>query len=564
MAEYDLVIRGGTIVDGTGIPRYKADLAVKSGRIAKISGKISPGAAREIDARGCIVAPGAVDLHTHYDAQLNWDPYASLSGWHGVTSLTIGQCGFGFAPTRPEDRDLNMRMMNRIEAIPLESMRKGIRWDWETFPEYMDSLDRQGLGVNVGALFPFSPLRGYVLGMIPARERASVTEAELNQMKRLFYDAMKAGAFGFSTELNYIDRPEDGSFLPSHVASDEEFLALSEVMRDFGVGHIGHTQGFGLAPEQHEALKALMARMMRVSGRPMHVNIDEGEDRAWLEACRAEGLPLLQQRLCTLGGAQFKLAEFNLFDYMPNWIQPLVGSPEERAAKLADPKARAAMKRDVEESVSGVMTDWSRMKVLSVAHERNDEYEGMTIQELAGLAGKHPVDAFLDLALDEALETEFEMPQRSTEDELALRAQTFKDPHAHISLSDGGAHTRYTTISIWPIFWLSYWIRDRQIMTLEEGHYKMSALPAWFADFKGRGTLRAGNWADVIVYNQDELGFVYDRPVYANDFPGGERRLIQKPTGLRYTIVNGAVTFEGNDCTGALPGKLLRSYDMVD
>ena len=181
MAEYDLVVRGGTVVDGTGVPRYKADLAVKNGRVARISGHISAGGAREIDASGCIVAPGAIDLHTHYDAQLNWDPYASLSGWFGVTSLTIGQCGFGFAPTRPEDRDLNMRMMNRIEAIPLDSMRKGIRWDWETFPEFLDSLERHGLGVNVGALFPFSPLRGYVLGMIPARERTSVTEAELSQ-----------------------------------------------------------------------------------------------------------------------------------------------------------------------------------------------------------------------------------------------------------------------------------------------------------------------------------------------------------------------------------------------
>ena len=175
MAEYDLVIRGGTIVDGTGVPKFKADLAVKDGRVAKISGRISAGGAREVDASGCIVAPGAIDLHTHYDAQLNWDPYASLSGWFGVTSLTIGQCGFGFAPTRPDDRDLNMRMMNRIEAIPLESMRIGMRWDWETFPQYMDSLDKQGLGVNVGALVPFSPVRGYVLGMIPSRERPSVT-----------------------------------------------------------------------------------------------------------------------------------------------------------------------------------------------------------------------------------------------------------------------------------------------------------------------------------------------------------------------------------------------------
>ena len=207
MAEYDLVIRGGTIVDGTGIPRYKADLAVKDGKVAKISGKINPAGAKEIDASGCIVAPGAIDLHTHYDAQLNWDPYATLSGWHGVTSLTVGQCGFGFAPTRPEDRELNMQMMNRIEAIPLQSMRLGMRWDWETFPEYMDSLDRQGLGVNVGALVPFSPLRGYVLGMIPARQRTSVTEAELNQMKQIMYDGMKAGAFGISADKNMEDRP---------------------------------------------------------------------------------------------------------------------------------------------------------------------------------------------------------------------------------------------------------------------------------------------------------------------------------------------------------------------
>ena len=564
MSEYDLVIRGGTIVDGSGLPRYRSDLAIKDGRVAKISGKINAGSAKEIEASGCIVAPGAVDLHTHYDAQLNWDPYASLSGWHGVTSLTIGQCGFGFAPTRPDDRDLNMRMMNRIEAIPLESMRQGMRWDWETFPEFLDSLDRQGLGVNVGALFSFSPMRGYVLGMMPARERTSVTEAELNQMKQLFQEAMKAGAFGFSTQVNYIDRPEDGGFLPSQVASDEEFLALAEVLGQFGVGHIGHTQGFGLAPEQHNALKALIRQMMRISGRPLHLNIDEGEDPAWIESCQAEGLPLLLQRLCTLGGNQFKLAEFNLFDYMPNWVQPLVGSPEERAAKLRDPSVRAAMKRDVEEAVSSQNADWSRLKVLEVLHDRNQEYEGRTIQELAQMTGKHPVDAFLDLALDEGLETEFEMPQRNTEDDLKLLEQKIKAPNAHISLSDGGAHTRFLTISTWPIFWLSYWIRDREIMTLEEGHYKMSALPAWIADFKDRGTLRLGAWADIIVYNQEELGFVYDKPVFANDFPGGERRLIQKPTGLRYTLVNGTVTFEGNDCMGALPGKLLRSYDMVD
>ena len=261
MPEFDLVIRGGIVVDGTGLPRIRADVGIRDGRVAMVSGRINPAGAKELDASGCIVAPGAIDLHTHYDAQLNWDPYASLSGWFGVTSLTVGQCGFGFAPTRPEDRDLNMRMMNRIEAIPLESMRQGMRWDWETFPEYMDSLDRQGLGVNVGALVPFSPLRGYVLGMIPARERTSVTEAELNQMKQILHDSMKAGAFGISADKNLEDRPEDGSWLPSHVASKEEFLALAQVMSEFGVGQIGWTIGISDdRPEQRDML-AEMARL---------------------------------------------------------------------------------------------------------------------------------------------------------------------------------------------------------------------------------------------------------------------------------------------------------------
>ncbi len=558
MAEYDLVIRGGTIVDGTGVPRFRADLAIKDGRVAKISGRVPAADAREIDASGCIVAPGAIDLHTHYDAQLNWDPYASLSGWFGVTSLTIGQCGFGFAPTRPEDRDLNMRMMNRIEAIPLESMRQGMRWDWETFPEYLDSLDRQGLGVNVGALLPFSPLRGYVLGMIPARERTSVTEAELNQMKQIMYESMQAGAFGISADKNMEDRPEDGSLLPSHVASEEEYLALVEVMGQFGVGHIGWTIGSGHSEDDRAAQRGLLKEMMRVSGRPLHVGVDEvGMD--WLKSAREEGLNVIAQQIVIAPDAEFKLSEYNLFDYMPHWVQPLVGTAEERYAKLSEEGVRAGMKQDVEDFPNN-RTDWKRVKVLQVAEERNYKYEGLSIDEIANMEGKHPLDAFLDLALDEQLETEFSHPVVNRE---STQEANIASPYSHISVSDGGAHTRFLTISQWPVYFLAHWIRDQQLMTLEQAHYKMSALPAWFADFKNRGTLRIGDWADVMVYDLDELGFLYEKPRFETDFPGGERRLVRKPTGLRYTIVNGSVTFEGNDCTGALPGKLLRSYDMV-
>jgi len=567
MAEYDLVIRGGTIVDGTGVPKFKADLAVKDGRVAKISGRISAGGAREIDASGCIVAPGAIDLHTHYDAQLNWDPYASLSGWFGVTSLTIGQCGFGFAPTRPDDRDLNMRMMNRIEAIPLESMRIGMRWDWETFPQYMDSLDKQGLGVNVGALVPFSPVRGYVLGMIPSRERTSVTEAELNQMKQILYDGMKAGAFGISADKNMEDRPEDGSFLPSHVASREEFMAMAEVMGQFGVGHMGWTIGMGHDEEELDSQRKLLADMTRTSGRPLHLDGGNAVNSEWFQEVMEEGLPIVLQELTMEVEAQFTFGEYNLFDYMPNWVDPLVGTPEERAAKLRQPEVREAMKADTEKGGDGLSqavmtnerTDWTRFRVLQVANDRNFKYEGMTIAQISEMENKHPVDAMFDLALDENLETEF---SHLVAGDTRLE-QAILNPHSHISVSDGGAHTRYLTISQWPIQFLSHWIRDKELMTLEQAHVKMSQYPAWFADFKDRGTLRPGTWADIMVYNMDELGMLYEKPIFATDFPGGERRLIQKPTGLRYTIVNGTVTFEGNDCTGALPGKLLRSYDMV-
>ena len=562
MSEYDLIIRGGTIVDGTGIPKYKGDVAIKNGRISLMSGSIKAGGAKELDASGCIVAPGVIDLHTHYDGQVQWDPYCSISGWFGVTSVSIGQCGFGFAPVRPEERERAMLMMSRIEAIPMESMRRGMRWDWVTYPEFLDSLDRQGLGVNVGSMFPFQPLRGWVMGVMPSRERTSATQEEINQMKQLFHEAMKAGAFGFSADKSEEDHTEDGGYLPSHVASEEEFLALAEVQREFGLGLIGWTIGFAdSASADRLWQQELITKMMRVSGRPVHVGIPNDEAGArWHEACRAEGLPLVSQELVFNSEGTFHLSEYNLFDIMPHWIEPLVGTPQERAVKLRDPKRREAMKQDVIDMPS-VRAEYRNIKVLQAVHERNYKYEGLTVEEIGRMENKHPLDAMLDLALDEDLETEFSHLMVDLSEETLKRRIT--NPHAHISVSDGGAHTRYLSTSIWPIYFLTHWVRDKGIMTLEQAHYKISTYPAWLADFKDRGYLRKGAWADVIVYDQEKLGFLYEKPIYANDFPGGERRIIQKPVGLRYTIVNGTVTFEENNCTGALPGKLMRSYDMV-
>ena len=615
MPEYDMIIRNGTIVDGTGgLPAYRADLAVKDGRIAMISGRIKGSAKEELDATGCIVAPGAIDLHTHYDLQLNWEPYATTSGWHGVTSVTIGQCGFGFAPCKPEDRELAMRLMTRIEAIPLRTMELGLRWDWETFPQWLDSLASYPLGVNVGALVPHNALRMYVLGYDDARERVHATEQEIKQMQAIQREAMKAGAFGWSAMKNLQNRPDDGRFVPSQVASNDEFLALARVMGEFGVGHIGWTRGSAERPlppgepdfiggdgGDSQAVAAItgqsallmeavegdapgrgredfLIEMCLAAGRPLQwgaVGVNEhAPDRykdqlAFLERARRQGAPMYAQTSAFSSSPVFELSEYNGFDLMPSWIDPFVGTPEERMAKLSTPGVRDKMREDLGAYVgtggaADATSDWGKMSVVEVRENRNFQYEGKTIAELAEMTGKHPMDAMLDLAMDEGLKTEFTF-KSATGTNLKAVAEILNHPYTHPCVSDGGAHTRYQTVGTWPVTFLAGKVRDEGIMSLEKGHYKISGLPAYIAGFTDRGILREGYAADIIVYDQEKLGLMYDSPVYATDFPGEERRLIQKAKGIRYTIVNGVVTFlEGTVCTEATPGKLLRSYDMVN
>jgi N-acyl-D-aspartate/D-glutamate deacylase len=564
MAEFDLVIRNGTVVDGTRLPAYRADLAIKDGRIARISGSIRPGGARELDASGCALLPGFVDLHCHYDAQLNWDPYATLSGWHGVTSLTIGQCGFGFAPTRPADREANMEMMSRIEAIPMASMRAGLRWDWETFPEYLDSLDRQGLGLNVACLFPYSPLRAYVIGVRESRERTRLSDAEQARICELFAEGMRAGAFGFSADKSLEDRPVDGSYLPTHVAADAEFFALAEILRDFGVGHIGWTRGIPDRMGENRD-RAFLERLMQLSGRPLQWGLVmqvpgqpelHREQLRWLEDMQRRGYPMFAQSMCVTVSQTFTLEDYNGFDTMPAWLEATVGTVAERCAKLADPARRPALRAAMERDGRGDVEPWRKVRIVEVAEQRNYPVEGRSVGDLAAERGAHPVDVFLDLAVDEGLRTRF-----AWHDQHVPHPEIIGHPATHVSLSDGGAHTRYQTSAAWPTHFLSHWVRDQQLMRLEDAAWKMAALPAWIAGFRDRGTLREGLAADVVVCELERLRMA--EPCYATDFPGGERRLVQKAEGYRYTLVNGAVTFEDGRETGALPGRLLRSYEMA-
>lgn len=614
MPDFDKIIRNGTIVDGTGgMPAYRGDIAIKNGKIAMISGRIQGSAKEELDATDCIVAPGAIDLHTHYDLQLNWEPYATMSGWHGVTSVTIGQCGFGFAPCKPSDRDAAMRLMTRIEAIPYRTMELGLRWDWETFPEWLDSLDNRPLGVNVGALVPFNTLRMYVMGVEESRTRVRATEEEIRKMEEIQREAMKAGAFGWSAMKTLANRPDDGRFIPSQVASNEEFLALAKVLNEFGVGHIGWTRGpaerplppgepdligggdpgpsvaavTGQSALLMEAVEGdapgrgredFLIEMCLAAGRPLQwgaVTFNEHapdrykEQLHFLERARAEGAPMYAQTTAMSASPVFELAEYNGFDSMPAWIDPFVGTPEERIAKLSNPEVRDKMRKEVGEYAGAgggadVTSDWAKMRVVEVRNERNFQYEGKNIAELAQMMGKHPMDAMLDLAIDEGLRTEFSFEPTTGTDRRAV-SEILNHPYTHPCVSDGGAHTRYQTLGCWPVNLIADRVRDQGMMSLEEAHYKMSSLPAAIAGFTDRGILKEGMAADLIVYDLDKLGLQYDSPVYDTDFPGGERRIIQKARGIRYTVVNGDVTFtEGTVCTGATPGKLLRSYDMVN
>ena len=609
MPEFDKIIRNGTIIDGTGgMPAYRGDIAIKNGKIAMISGRILGSAKEELDATGCIVAPGAIDLHNHYDLQLNWDPYATMSGWHGVTSVAIGQCGFGFAPCKPEDREAAMRLLTRIEAIPLQTMELGLSWDWETFPQWMDALAKKPLGVNVGALVPFNPLRLYVMGLNDSRERVNATEKETKQMQAIVHEAMEAGAFGWSSMKTLLNRPDDGRFIPSQVASNEEYLALAETMAEFGIGSIGWTRGQAERPlppgepdlmggagieanaatglqfdpvegdVRGEGRDNFLIQMAKASGRPLNyggVSYSETnperykEQLAYLERAHKEGANLFAQASGVQVSPVFELAEYNGFDALPNWIDPFIGTPEERIAKLNTPGVRDKMKQDVGGEWTGiggtadVAANWTKMRVVEVRKDSNLQYEGMNIAELAEATGKHPMDAMLDLAIDEDLRTEFSTDPTTGTDPEAMK-EILNHPYTHPCISDGGAHVRYLTVGIWPVNFLTMWARDHEAMSLEKAHYKMSGLPAFIAGFTDRGVLKEGFAADIIVYDLDKLGLQYDSPIYDDDFPGGERRLIQKAKGIRYTLVNGGVTFtEGTVCTDATPGKLLRSYDMV-
>jgi N-acyl-D-amino-acid deacylase len=569
MPEFDTLIKGGTVIDGLKSGRYVADLGIKDGRITSIAGFIPPDRATTVlDAAGLIVAPGFIDLHTHYDSQVYWDPWCTISGWHGVTSVAIGNCGFGFAPCRPEDRDRAMLAMSRNEAVPLETMKAGMPWDWESYPEFLDSLDRTPKGVNLVSYTPLAPLMAYVMGTEGAKGRAA-TDDERAEMCRLLEEAMNAGSCGWSAQLfgqESIQRDFDGTPMITDTMATEDLIAFAGVLRKVGRGFI---QAIGATHELFETLS-------EVSGRPIIYNVvalttdqhgvaQEGfrKTLAWIEDANMRGHRIYAQAVTTEIAFEFTLATWNLFDSSPVWRVVTLGGPDERKVRMKDPELRQALKDELDNADGDTRKTFSSvigrgipgLEIHSVKRaDLKEQYEGLTVGEVAEREGKHIIDAFLDLAVADNLETTFGTPPLPYDaDQMRELANS---SYAIPGISDGGAHTKFMTFGGYPTEFLTKVARDDGLVSLEHAHWALSALPAMAAGFRDRGYIREGMPADLVVYDLDRLKMGPQEKAW--DYPADEWRQIRKAEGYRWIMVNGTVTFEDGVCTGATPGELLR------
>ena len=560
MPEYDLVIKDGMIIDGTRLPRYRGDIGVKDGQIAKIGRIQAHQGTKTLDAEGHMVVPGFIDLHTHYDAQLFWDPYLTISGWHGITSVVIGNCGFGFAPVAPEDQERAMLTMTRTEAIPYDSMKAGMPWDWVTFPEFLDSVERTPKGLNILPYVPIAPLMVWVMGREEAKSGRMPTDDEHKKMVQLLHEGMAAGGCGWSAQRFGEDSVQcdyDGTPMPTDIMHQETCVEFAKVLADRNEGFIQMSlipsvSGFKEIEKNYEELAL-------ASGRPILYNaiqaLDSDPSRhrnllAWIERCRQKGLRIYGQLVSTSAGFTFTFHDWNLWDDDPAWREATMGTVEERKSKLADPTRRASLKNDPTGAVTSSFDD---VIILEVKRADMKHLENLTLREAGEKEGKHPVDAMLDLAVADDMATTFYSPAVGEKNEFL---KELVNDSTLLGVSDGGAHTkffcggRYSTESI------TRMVREMNMMSLEEAHWRLSAQPAACAGFKDRGVLREGAPADIVVYDYDNLEILPTEVVH--DLPGKEWRRVQKAKGYRAVLVNGEMTLENDQNTGNIPGKLLR------
>ena len=570
---FDLIISGGTIIDGRRSPRFRADLGIRNGRIAAVGTLRNADAAEHIDASGLIVAPGVVDLHTHYDSQVFWDPWCAISGHHGVTSVVIGNCGFGFAPVRADARERAMLTMARNEAVPLACMQAGMPWDWETFPEFLDSIERTPKGINMLSYVGLNPLMSWVTGSVEAAKSRGLSPAEREEAKRLLYEAVDFGACGWSAQLTgagTIQRDHDGTPMITDLMTRDDlaFFAQALGQLDHGVIQmIGQPQTAQFLAEQsgRPVIFNTLAPRNDQHGAPAeahHVIID------WLNAQNLQGNRIIAQAVTCAIDYQFTLEDWNLFDSSPLWRDLTLGSTDERLAKMRDPERRKAILEEWDAGKAplagggteelevrlGVSIDDLVLAYVTDNAPQHNRWEGFKVKEIAGELRRHPLEVFLDISIDCRLQNGWQSVPRAIDPK--VMSEVANCAYAVPGLSDGGAHTKFLTTGTYPTEFLAKWVRDQAIMSLEDAHWRLSAYSAQAAGIEDRGYLAPGMPADIVVYDLEALALL--EVTKAHDWPGGAWHLDRRAEGWRYILVNGEITFLDGECTGRTPGKLLR------
>jgi N-acyl-D-amino-acid deacylase len=558
---FDLVIRNGTVIDGSGRPRYRADVGVRGGRIASI-GRIRDKGAEEIDAEGKFVSPGFVEVHTHMDAQVFWDPLGTCSSWHGVTSAVMGNCGFTLAPCAEADKNLVMRSLERAEDISRDAMLAGITWQWETFPEYLDAVERVPKGINYAGYLGHSALRTYVMGERAFEEAG--THDDIAAMCRHLGEAVRAGALGLSTSRTPNHQTSDDRPVPSRQAGWDEVRALVSHMGELGAGM------FEIANEQHadpEGKRHYYQRLRELaveSGRP--VSFILGWSAASPDTTQ-DYLDLFSETAAR-GGRMFgqghsrefmSIVGFPVhlpFDSLPAWAalrrQPL----DAQRKALTDPEQRARLVAEATDgpyrSPIGAEARPPQYDVLRVLDRTDGRHQ--TVAEVAADRGVGPVDALIDLSLEADFDRFFGQPFANQRMDQVLRI--LEDPRVVVGGSDSGAHVSQVIDSSIPTFLLAHWVRGQEAFTWEEGVRKLTFDPAMAFGFADRGLVAEGLAADLVVFDPATVG--PDLPHAATDLPAGAGRLTQKALGIDATVVNGQVLLRHGEHTGALPGTLLR------
>jgi N-acyl-D-amino-acid deacylase len=569
---HDIVIRGGTILDGTGAAAFAGDVAIDGDRLSQVGGKAGPGK-RDIDANGLLVTPGWVDVHTHYDGQATWDPVLAPSSWHGVTTILFGNCGVGFAPVRREHREGLIDLMEAIEDIPGTALAEGLKWDWESFPDYLDALDRMPRTIDIGAQIPHHPLRVYVMGD-RGINREAATQDDIAEMRRLTEMALRAGGFGFTTSRTYSHKTNAGELVPGHFAEEGELYGIGQAMASVGAGAFGMNSDF----LDEESEFAWMTRLSKETGRPVWFLLtDRTKDPArWkrlmkhVHAARAQGAQITAQVAGRPVGIIMGVAgSFHPFSIRPSYLPLDALLPQERLRCLREPEMRRQLLSEepserqlarLSQARQDMVGRWDRMYVMAGPTPDYEPTPDKSIAAIAARGNSSPQEVAYDYLI-EGLDRFLFFPivNYSDGDHQTVR-EMLTDPGTLLGLSDGGAHCGAIVDASVPSFMLTHWGRDRRRgpgLPLPQLVKMQTSETADFFGFTDRGRLATGLRADVNLIDFDRLRL--HQPEVVSDLPADGRRLVQRVDGYRATLVAGTPAFENGEDTGARPGRLVRA-----